>query len=268
MRLPSATDVLLDLTPAASSLPILFPLPPPSLRYNMMIVDVKAAQSRLERAASAMVDVAMAEVKARFSKDPEAVTELLERAAVEHAEWVLGEWWELAEGLIGKYSSGYITKGEGDRVAVGYPKVRPALFSLAHAVLPPRHSVRVSTPESATCPRLLFSPQWWLCQSEFFSFPKGGPIGVCPEKPTNITAGGGEDVDLRQSLAGDGASASAGQAEQGSQLQRDPAAAAAPAGSAGPGAGGRLSGVGGFVRAVGGAMSAARQWLGASSRRD
>ena len=96
---------------------------------------------------------------------------------------MLRQWWDLAETLIAKYSSGYVTLHEGDREAMGYPK-------------------------------------WWLCQAgTFFNFPRGnyGAEKVpCPKTDDNgkPVDNGGWPLPLPASRDGDAPGAGAAGAEQ------------------------------------------------------
>ncbi len=104
------------------------------LRYDVMMPDVRAAQSALEAALLAAADEAEGAAAALIASVPsdadagEEARLALEQFAVSAAEDVTRRWWALADALMARYSNGYKCIGdnvyalqEGDRLSLGYP---------------------------------------------------------------------------------------------------------------------------------------------------
>lgn len=90
------------------------------LKYSYMIKDINAAQERLEGKAFAMQPAVEKAAMELYEIDPSLADEYLTKYSTEHANYVVSEWWKLADYLIVKYSDGYNNiprVGKG----VGYP---------------------------------------------------------------------------------------------------------------------------------------------------
>eukprot|EP00996_Jenningsia_fusiforme_P004749 NODE_560_length_2101_cov_43.198830_g516_i0.p1 GENE.NODE_560_length_2101_cov_43.198830_g516_i0~~NODE_560_length_2101_cov_43.198830_g516_i0.p1 ORF type:complete len:643 (-),score=123.24 NODE_560_length_2101_cov_43.198830_g516_i0:113-2041(-) len=94
------------------------------LRYDAMIEEVRAEQERLEGESEKFQKSLEAKaLKLCHNKRcPREAVELLEKATVEHAEYNVEQWWNLAWHLVAKYANGFITNGEGAIEKPGYPR--------------------------------------------------------------------------------------------------------------------------------------------------
>jgi dipeptidase len=93
------------------------------LRYNAMIVDVKAAYTKLEEDAFERQH-SVEERILKFLKKKKDMIEAIDKYTNDFAERVTKEWWALGDKLISKYSDGYMVTGElpSEMRAIGYPE--------------------------------------------------------------------------------------------------------------------------------------------------
>jgi len=91
------------------------------LKYSYMIHDIKEMQYKLETRECAALKSMDSRAEALYKDNPDGAVALLTEFCVANAAAVVAEWWNFSEGLIVKYSDGFINK---NRVAerVGYPR--------------------------------------------------------------------------------------------------------------------------------------------------
>jgi len=90
------------------------------LKYSYMIKDINEAQERLEGKAFAMQPAVEKAALALYEIDPSLANEYLTNYSTEHANYVVSEWWKLADYLIMKYNDGYVNIPRVSQ-GVGYP---------------------------------------------------------------------------------------------------------------------------------------------------
>lgn len=84
------------------------------LRYNAMSVDILSKIDTLQKSAFSL--------RSKLESEPLEIASI-ERQSNAFAEHVVAQWWQLAWTLIGKFSDGYLTTGEGpeQQASIGYP---------------------------------------------------------------------------------------------------------------------------------------------------
>lgn len=92
------------------------------LRWNVMIVDVRAEISRLATMANTAQPELEKQAQALYP-NVDAVRALLTEKSIQYQEYVTESWWKLADTLVTKYSNGYRVDGEGsgELTPLGYP---------------------------------------------------------------------------------------------------------------------------------------------------
>jgi len=132
------------------------------LRYDAMIVEVRAKQNALERQGFEL-QTKFEEVayhKAQGKTNREAL-QVLYDAASRHADHVVSTWWTFAFQLVGKYIDGYVTVGEGsgDRQQPGYPAWWLAATNFKHDTSPtPQWAQRSQNTQAAVVGEELAAP--------------------------------------------------------------------------------------------------------------
>jgi len=111
------------------------------LRYDAMIVDVRAKQSALEKQGFELqlqFEKAVSTSRKGKAKMNREALQVLFDAASRHADHVVSSWWTFAFQLVGKYVDGYVTVGEGSdqRDQPGYPAWWLAATNFKHDTSP------------------------------------------------------------------------------------------------------------------------------------
>lgn len=92
-----------------------------TLKWNYMIKDIAAEQSRFENQFFAEMPAIKATALEMHKKDPASAVEFLTNYSYNNMLAVEKAWWNLGDTLVGKYCDGYVMTDEGAQESAGYP---------------------------------------------------------------------------------------------------------------------------------------------------